>query len=121
MVDFNAVDVLLLFEESLGLECDLVEMNNLVSKRKSCDVTMQEIMDLINRYPPVCQKCKYDLRGHVGVGQCPECGTPFDLCNQNEDGRWQTLREIVSSNLKIPIEQVQPDKFLFKDLMGIEY
>ena len=30
--------------------------------------------------PPICQKCKYDLRG-VESGRCPECGDTFSHSN----------------------------------------
>jgi|GEM_PF-2358512 len=33
-----------------------------------------------------CARCKYDLRGSIEIGRCPECGTPFDASRLKERG-----------------------------------
>lgn len=119
MVDINAVDILFEIEKRIGINLNPARVEPLLQKRSSCDVTMRELHDIICSYPPLCRKCRYDLRGHSGVGRCPECGTAFDLRDHADDGRWRALREVVSSALKIPVEHIEPESFLHRDLMKL--
>lgn len=117
MVDIDALDILFLIEKRIGIELNPEKVEPHLQKRPSGDLTMRELHDIICGYAPICRKCRYDLCGHAGVGRCPECGTAFDLRDHAEGGRWRVLREVVSSTLKIPMEHIELDSFLFRDLM----
>lgn len=72
MVDLDAVDILCQVEKRIGIELDPAKVEPLISKRPSCDVTMGELHDIVCDYSPLCEKCHYDLRGHAGLGRCPD-------------------------------------------------
>ena len=110
------IELLISIEERFGIRIPDHEMETFFSRRKSGDYPMRELYDFVCTYTPTCQKCAYDLRGHVSAGQCPECGKTFDLRVHANDGKWPALREVVASCLGIPTERVSLDSFIYEDL-----
>ena len=51
----------------------------------------------------ICPQCQYNLRASINTGQCPECGTKFDLARLRRD--WTTryvrlLNRVVTGDIE---------------------
>lgn len=112
------LNILAIVERELGIRIWDHETEKVRVKRPSRDVKVEELLDLVLAAALQCQKCSYDLQGHVfmQLGNCPECGTAFSMSKINPHAVWCLLSEVIAEMVGRPADQIEKCQFLEGDL-----
>jgi hypothetical protein len=97
-------------EDTFGVAITREDWGKLSARCDPPDIRVGDLFDLIQAKGPgkrVCAKCRYDLRGHVSPGVCPECGGPFD--------DWDKLYAVFRDSYGIPPSGLSRDSLLIRD------
>jgi hypothetical protein len=96
-------------EDVFGVEISSEELEALLA-RQNRDIRAGDLYDLVQTKGPTkrsCHKCRYDLRGHISPGTCPECGQPFD--------DWERFCRAIAEICDTTPNKMTPDSLLIRD------
>jgi len=109
-MSLDIIELAMDIEEMFGVEVSRTDLDDLLARNNPPDIRAGDLYDLIEAKHPtkrICQACRYDLRGHVSPGCCPECGKRFD--------DWDRFRPLVAMHCNTAPESLTRDSLLVRD------